>query len=96
LRGEHIKVSILATDFTDFFAFFVYICVASWIFFFTTTRNSKEPLFTATENLNHGFAVLVKEIAIQRNFGIVHVADHIPVQARFVFAARFNDPRADG
>ena len=27
LRGEHIKVSILATDFTDFTDFFAFLCI---------------------------------------------------------------------
>jgi len=36
---KHIKVSILATDFTEFFAFFVYIRVASWIFFYDHAKS---------------------------------------------------------
>src|ERR1044072_8500107 len=45
---------------------------------------------------DYSFPILVEQVAIEGDFRLSHIAQHIPMQSRFVPAATFREACADG
>ena len=42
-----------------------------------------------SSSLHDRLAIAIEQLAVHRDFGVVHVAQHVPVNGRFVLAAAF-------